>query len=107
MFVITAVATDTRAVGELAALGIGFSVAANALWAGPISGASMNPARSFGPAVLANVWQDQWIYWAGPIAGAIIGALLYQWVRKPLAVAAPLEQEADAPSQGATASAQM
>jgi hypothetical protein len=49
MFVITAVATDTRAVGELASLAIGFTVAANALWAGPISGASMNPARNAAP----------------------------------------------------------
>ncbi|MFN8465088.1 MAG: MIP family channel protein [Caldilineaceae bacterium] len=89
MFVITAVATDTRAVGELASLAIGFTVAANALWAGPISGASMNPARSFGPALVAGVWQDQWIYWVGPIVGAIAGALLYQWVRRPLATPAP------------------
>jgi MIP family channel proteins len=89
MFVITAVATDTRAVGELAALAIGFTVAANALWAGPISGASMNPARSFGPALVAGVWQDQWIYWIGPIAGAVAGALIYQWVRRPIRTAAP------------------
>jgi MIP family channel proteins len=89
MFVITAVATDTRAVGELAALAIGFTVAANALWAGPVSGASMNPARSFGPALAAGVWQDQWLYWVGPIVGAMVGALLYQWVRKPVSTPAP------------------
>jgi MIP family channel proteins len=89
MFVIIAVATDTRAVGELAALAIGFTVAANALWAGPISGASMNPARSFGPALVAGVWQEQWIYWVGPIAGAIAGALVYQWVRQPVQTPAP------------------
>jgi len=89
MFVIVAVATDTRAVGELAALAIGFTVAANALWGGPISGASMNPARSFGPAWAAGVWQDQWIYWVGPIAGAILGALAYQLLRAP-APAPPL-----------------
>ena len=70
MFVITAVATDTRAVGELAALAIGFTVGANALWAGPISGASMNPARSLGPALVAGAWQDQWIYIVGPMIGA-------------------------------------
>jgi MIP family channel proteins len=89
MFVITAVATDTRAVGELAALAIGFTVAANALWGGPISGASMNPARSFGPALLSGVWQDQWIYWVGPIVGAAAGALVYQWVRGPIVTPAP------------------
>ncbi len=74
MFVIISAATDTRAVGQLAALSIGGTVALDALWGGPISGASMNPARSFGPALVAGVWHDHWVYWAGPIAGAIIGA---------------------------------
>lgn len=56
MFVFIAVATDTRAAGQLAALAIGATVALDALWVGPISGASMNPARSFGPALIAGVW---------------------------------------------------
>ena len=51
MFVIMAVATDVRAVGQAAALAIGMTVALEAIFAGPISGASMNPARSFGPAL--------------------------------------------------------
>ncbi len=83
MFVIISVATDTRAVGELAALAIGATVALDALWGGPISGASMNPARSFGPALVAGIWNDQWIYWLGPLVGACIGAALYQWLRHP------------------------
>jgi MIP family channel proteins len=82
MFVIVSVATDTRAVGELAAVAIGATVTLDALWGGPISGASMNPARSFGPALLAGVWQDQWLYWAGPLLGAAVGAGLYQWLRE-------------------------
>jgi MIP family channel proteins len=81
MLVIVAVATDTRAVGQLAALAIGGTVALDALWAGPISGASMNPARSFGPALLGGAWQDHWIYWLGPLVGASLGALLYQLLR--------------------------
>ncbi len=81
MFVIISVATDSRAVGELAAVAIGSTVALNAIWAGPISGASMNPARSFGPALIAGVWDAQWIYWLGPLIGALIGGLLYQWLR--------------------------
>lgn len=81
MFVIVSVATDTRAVGAPAALAIGFTVAVNALWGGPVSGASMNPARSFGPALVARTWQTHWIYWVGPIVGACIGALVYQAVR--------------------------
>lgn len=59
------------------------TLALAALWSGPISGASMNPARSFGPALLAGVWSDQWIYWLGPILGAGMGALAYQLIRLP------------------------
>ena len=83
MFVIMAVATDTRAVGAAAAIAIGGSVGLDALFGGPISGASMNPARSFAPAVAAGEWADLWIYFAGPIAGAALGGLAYQLVRGP------------------------
>ncbi|HEY0735784.1 MAG TPA: MIP family channel protein [Herpetosiphonaceae bacterium] len=85
MFVIMAVATDTRAVGQLAAITIGATVALDALWGGPISGASMNPARSFGPALVAGAWRDHWIYWLGPLIGTSAGALLYQLLRTPQA----------------------
>jgi len=81
MFVIMAVATDTRAVGEAAALAIGGYVALAATFAGPIAGASMNPARSFGPALASSTWTAWWVYWLGPIAGAALGALVYQIVR--------------------------
>ena len=83
MFVIMAVATDVRAVGQAAALAIGMTVALEAIFAGPISGASMNPARSFGPALAGWVWSSHWIYWIGPMAGAATGALLYRWLRGP------------------------
>lgn len=85
MFVIMAVATDTRAVGQLAAITIGATVALDALWGGPISGASMNPARSFGPALVAGAWRDHWVYWLGPLLGTSSGALLYQLLRTPQA----------------------
>lgn len=81
MFVITAVATDVRAVGSAAALAIGGTVALDALFGGPVTGASMNPARSFGPALAAGEWQAFWIYVTGPPAGAVVGALAYQLVR--------------------------
>ena len=81
MFIIMAVATDTRAAGEFAALSIGATVGLSALWAGPVSGASMNPARSLGPAIVSGAWTDQWVYLVGPLAGAVIGALAYQKVR--------------------------
>jgi aquaporin NIP len=84
MFVITAVATDPRVPTPLAALAIGATVALGALWGGPISGASMNPARSFGPALIAGVWSHQWIYWLSPIVGAGLGALAYELIRLPL-----------------------
>ncbi|MBK8027191.1 MAG: MIP family channel protein [Chloroflexi bacterium] len=82
MFVIISVATDTKAEGAPAALAIGFTVALDALWGGPISGASMNPARSLGPAMLAGVWTDQWIYWIAPVIGAVAGAWAYQVIRE-------------------------
>jgi aquaporin NIP len=81
MFVIMAVATDTRAVGEAAALAIGGTVALDALFGGPITGASMNPARSTGPAIAAGELSDLWIYIAAPLVGASLGALAYQLVR--------------------------
>jgi aquaporin NIP len=83
MFVIVAVATDTRAVGAAAAIAIGGTVGLDALFGGPITGASMNPARSFGPALASGTWTDFWIYVVGPIVGAAIGALAYQFIRTP------------------------
>lgn len=81
MFVIIAVATDTKAAGTIAAIAIGGTVALDALWGGPISGASMNPARSFGPALLSGVWRGHWLYWLAPLIGASLGGALYQQIR--------------------------
>ena len=94
MFVIMAVATDTRAVGAAAAIAIGGTVGLDAIFGGPVTGASMNPARSFGPALASGQWTDFWIYIVGPLAGAAIGGLAYQFVRgehRPEAGAAELE----------------
>ena len=81
MFVIMAVATDTRAVGAAAAIAIGGTIGLDALFGGPVTGASMNPARSFGPALVTGEWRDFWVYAVGPLAGAAVGAFLYQFVR--------------------------
>ena len=81
MFVIMAMATDARAVGQAAALAIGSTVALEALFAGPICGASMNPARSLGPALVSLTWTDQWVYLSAPFLGAIAGALVYRVLR--------------------------
>jgi aquaporin NIP len=81
MFVILAVATDTRAVGAAAAIAIGGTIGLDALFGGPVTGASMNPARSFGPALVSGQWRDFWVYVVGPIAGTAVGALAYQLIR--------------------------
>ncbi len=81
MFVIAGVATDSRAVGELAGIAIGGVVALLSLFAGPISGAGMNPARSFGPALIDGHMELMWIYTLGPVTGAVLGAFAYQLIR--------------------------
>ena len=83
MFVIMAVATDARAEGSLAAIAIGATIALESTFAGPISGASMNPARSLGPALVGWTWSSQWLYVVGPVAGAAVAALVYTWLRGP------------------------
>ena len=81
MFVILAVATDTRAVGEAAAIAIGGTIGLDAMFGGPISGASMNPARSLGPALVSGDLHALWLYIVAPILGASLGGLAYQFVR--------------------------
>jgi MIP family channel proteins len=82
MFVIMAVSTDTRAAGAAAAIAIGGTVGLDALFGGPVTGASMNPARSFGPALVTGEWRDFWLYVVGPVAGAAFGGIAYQLVRE-------------------------
>ncbi|KAL8103510.1 hypothetical protein AgCh_027919 [Apium graveolens] len=87
MFVISAVATDNRAIGELAGLAIGATVLLNVMIAAPITGGSMNPARTLGPVLVSSRYDSVWIYLLGPILGAIAGAGVYNIIRftdKPL-----------------------
>jgi len=81
MFVIMAVATDTRAVGETAAIAIGGTIGLDAMFGGPISGASMNPMRSLGPALVSGDLHALWLYVVAPVVGTSLGALAYQFVR--------------------------
>lgn len=81
MAVIISVATDTRAAGAPAAIAIGATIALDAMFGGPLTGASMNPARSFAPALVSGQWKDFWVYLAGPLIGAPLGAFAYQFVR--------------------------
>ena len=80
MFVIMAVATDKRAVSRAAGIAIGATVTVDILVGGPLTGGSMNPARTTGPAILAANWQDLWVYWIGPPVGAALAAFLYTWL---------------------------
>lgn len=83
MFTIMGVATDDRAEGAMAGIAIGGVVALEAIFGGPISGASMNPARSFGPGLASLTFNHHWVYWAGPIIGGVVGARLYQSIFRP------------------------
>ncbi|XP_053907285.1 lens fiber major intrinsic protein isoform X2 [Cuculus canorus] len=69
----------------LAGLVLGSAVAAGALAAGPFSGGSMNPARSLGPAIVTGIWDDHWVYWLGPVLGAVLAAFSYEFVFAPSA----------------------
>ncbi|MBA3403007.1 MAG: MIP family channel protein [Actinobacteria bacterium] len=82
LFVIMAVATDTRAVGEAAAIAIGGTIALASLVGGPISGASLNPARSLGPALASGSFDSLWLYLIAPLVGGTVGALAYGTVSR-------------------------
>lgn len=79
--VIIGSATDTRAAPGFAGLAIGLTVGLDALFAGPLTGASMNPARSLGPALASGVWTDAWLYVAAPIVGALAAMATYEFLR--------------------------
>jgi len=70
--VILGTASAAQNVGAIAALGVGGYIALAGLWAAPVSGVSMNPARSFGPALVSGDWTSYWVYVVGPLAGALI-----------------------------------
>lgn len=81
MLVIMAVATDARVADGIAPIAVGLTVGFCAMVGGPLTGASMNPARSLGPALLSGVWTHHWIYWLAPLTGAIAAAKSYEWLR--------------------------
>jgi len=95
MFVIVAVATDTRAVGAAGAIAIGATVGLDALFGGAVTGASMNPPRSLAPALVSGTWTDFWLPLAGPVLGAAAAALAYQPIRGHPDDPLPTEEHAD------------
>lgn len=78
MFVILGSGLDRRAHVGFAGLAIGLTVGLEAAFMGPITGASVNPARSLGPAVVAGIWQHHWVYWVAPILGAQLAVAVYR-----------------------------
>jgi len=82
MLVVMAVATDARVAGGVAGLAVGLAVMGDALMGGPLTGASMNPARSFGPALASGVWDSHWLYWIGPLLGMTLAVSTYDYLRR-------------------------
>ncbi|NEP39057.1 MAG: aquaporin [Okeania sp. SIO2H7] len=80
MLVVLGTGFDRRSPVGFAGLAIGLTVTVEALFMGPITGASMNPARSIGPALAAGIWQYQWIYIVGPIIGAQLAVIFYRQI---------------------------
>lgn len=81
MFVIIAVATDSRAVGVMAGAAIGATVMLDAFIGGPLTGASMNPARSLAPAIFSGTLSHLWIYFLAPCTGTLLAAFAYEAIR--------------------------
>jgi MIP family channel proteins len=83
MFVILNVSTGSKEKGVLAGVAVGSVIALEALFAGPISGASMNPARSLAPALVSMRWESVWIYLTAPVLGACVSILACRCVQEP------------------------
>ncbi|CAF0853568.1 unnamed protein product [Didymodactylos carnosus] len=77
-------------VGGSKALSIGIALIIGSLFGGPYSGGSMNPARSFGPAAVAGIWKNHWIYWFGPITGGVAAAICYNHILKQRIIPQPV-----------------
>ncbi len=107
VWVIFATAADARGTFKsIAGLAIGFTITLDILLAGPLTGAAMNPARAFGPELLSGTWDDVWIWYVGPLAGGVLGALAYEWLYlRPLKppVVGPPETGVVEPRPGDTA----
>jgi MIP family channel proteins len=107
VWAVWATAVDVRgAFKSIAGLAIGLSITIDVLAGGPVTGAAMNPARAFGPELAGNTWHGWWIYWVGPVAGALIASLVYEYLYlrplEPSVVGTP-ESGVDEPRPGETA----
>ena len=107
VWAVWATAVDPRgAFKAIAGLAIGLTISIDVFVGGPVTGAAMNPARAFGPEVAGNTWTGWWIYWIGPIAGALVASLVYEYLYlrpvEPSVVGTP-ESGVDEPRPGETA----
>ena len=107
VWAVWATAVDPRgAFKAIAGLAIGLTITIDVFVGGPVTGAAMNPARAFGPEVAGNVWTGWWIYWVGPIAGALIASGVYEFLYlrpvEPPVVGTP-DSGVDEPRPGETA----
>ncbi|KAK9194457.1 hypothetical protein WN944_005164 [Citrus x changshan-huyou] len=81
MFVISGAVTDDRAIGQFGGVAVGMTIMLNVFVAGPISGASMNPARSIGPAIVKHKFRGIWLYIIGPVIGTVTGGFAYNLIK--------------------------
>jgi aquaporin Z len=94
MFVILSVSTGSKEKGVLAGVAVGSVIALEALFAGPISGASMNPARSLAPALVSMRLDSLWVYLTAPVLGACVGVLACRCVQEPGCCCRVIQKEA-------------
>lgn len=98
--VILGTASGARNIGTNAALAVGAYVALAGMWAAPISGASMNPARSFGPALIGSEWRSWWVYLAGPLIGGLVAVGTAWLLRGPPTPAGSRAAQGDLDDEG-------
>ena len=107
VWVVFATAADPRGTFKsIAGLAIGFTITMDVLMGGTLTGAAMNPARALGPELISNTWDDFWIWYIGPFAGAVIAAVAYELLYlRPVgpAVVGPPETGVEEPRPGDTA----
>ena len=89
VYVICGVAVDSRGAHAIAPLAIGLTITMDILFAGPLTGAAMNPARHFGPALVEGEWKDAWIYWFAPILGGGAASILQNYILIPRSIGFP------------------
>jgi MIP family channel proteins len=89
VYVIHGVAVDSRGARAIAPLAIGLTITMDILMAGPLTGAAMNPARHFGPALVEGEWTDAWIYWVAPIIGGGLASVVHNYIFIPRSIGFP------------------